>query len=170
MVRDEDRALARILAERFHGYHAANGHPDYQIGDKFDGVETHRRGLLGEFAFKNEFGGAVDGTLRAGGDEQDFALRLCFTFKVDVKTISYNGPDPLLAVPIDDLEPLTIYIAGRYDPLADDVDLFGWEWGRTLAREGSTRRFVTSGPLNYVLPFARLRSLGELHARLIGVV
>jgi len=126
---------------------------------------------LGECEFANMYGGKVDTTLRAGGDERDFFLDLkvddCWRrFPIDVKTTSYSGRDINLSVPVRSIKPRMIYIGAWYCKERDDVELRCWEWGRSLIDANQIKVWNERGVPNYTKLHESCRPLTELEARM----
>lgn len=180
-VTDEDRRKAAEKAHEFYQNHIDKDHHDRQISTAHRGEEIMYVGLLGQYAFKNDFGVPVDERIRDGGDGGvDGTIELLTPsgprkFFVDVKVTHYNGPDVDLKVRIDNrFKPGAIYVGGVYLKDEDDIDLRCWEWGRVLRDEGRVKPAFNNAvddygnPIkNYTKPMEQCRSLTELRDRLI---
>lgn len=173
-VTDHQRELAvQVANERDTGRKFGHGNPVQFKHGLPSAWECHRRGILGEFAFSNEFGAAIDLEFRPDGDSGwDGRLLLsvggeAVWYPVDVKTNgkSWKGYDFHLAVPCRQLVRMKTYVSAEYDPDRDDVDLFGWQWGCTLQDRGVRRCFGKVTTENYTMRHSELRPLSELHAR-----
>lgn len=153
MITPEQRERAAEAAQLWYDRHHEDGHRRHWQPDKGTGVEIHRIGMLGEFAFYNEFGGPeVDLTYRPGGDNgHDSYIDL--RVPIDVKATTYTGPGQLLAVPVTRMHALTIYVAAVYDRQSDDIHLAGWEWGYQMMLENNVKTFGRHQTRNYVKPY-----------------
>ena len=181
MTTDEDRAFADDLAQRIYNFNmdldprSVENH----FAQDFSYVESMRRGLLGECAFSDMFGMAVDCELRAGGDGgRDFFLNLETQqgrqrFKVDVKTksvrFSWEGlrrSGTHLRVPVKQCRPLTIYVFAIYREPTDDAEVLRWAFGQTMMKDGEVRTFERGNEEPcFAYDYERCRELGELMER-----
>jgi hypothetical protein len=146
--------------------HEEDGHKRYWTPDEGTGVDAHRIGMMGEFAFYNEFGGPEpDLTYRPGGDGGvDSYMDLpTGRIPVDVKVSRYTGKDQMIAVPLRRMHPDTIYIAALYDSDTDQVNLVRWVWGHELVSDDWIRTFGRHENKNYVRLLKDCHPLSELH-------
>ena len=123
---------------------------------------THYTGLVGEFAFSERYGYAVDIRPRVRGDQGvDFTVEMRFT--VDVKTRNpRDGPIDLLVE--TDKAPADIYVLavdmGRW------VNMIGWIWG-SKARTYPVC-VLRNGIRDHLVPAADLRPMEELDSRIVN--
>jgi len=170
LITDSDRAFAIEHAAARDGFHVKRNDSSHLISTRISTVESHRRGILGECAFVNRFGGAVDVELRPSGDERDFSIvvfvkGVATRFDVDVKANSYTGPTRYLLVPVDYIKPQTIYVDAQYLEARDDIELMGWAFGKALIKRDQRKALNSRQVLNFVMPIAELRPIAELLAR-----
>lgn len=169
-VTDEQRVIAtRLGAER---HHRRNGMGRNWTPNGLSGPDINRIGLLGEFAFYNQFGGEPpDLAFIKGGDAgADVFLHPVvdgqkLTVPVDIKVTTFSGPGICLLVPVDRTHADALYIGGIYDAEADDVTLLRWEWGSVLIRENNTRTLPPHHTLNYSKLYRDCRKVSELMER-----
>lgn len=160
---DSQRARARQIARAFRSFHVAAGHPDNQIADSLNGEDIHYRGALAELVFAAEFCCDVDETLHADGDICDTWLTFSgVRYQIDVKAISFKGPNPRMLVPCNAIKPRTIYVSALYDEDLDDVELLGWEWGCTLIKLDQRRVLNRRGVPCYTRLIRELRPISDL--------
>lgn len=165
----EQIAAAWQQARERQRFHVENGDPDHQIADALAGEEVHFRGFLGQYELQNVFGVEVDLVpSRSGDGGKDGYLRLIEgRFRVDVKTSTYDGPEPYLRVPQRHLDGRTIYMAAKLDRMTCHIEFKGWEWGMVMAR-CPLMCFSSSGTMNHVKEYDLLRKIEELKQRLDG--
>jgi hypothetical protein len=153
---------AAIAADRQHRHDAA-GHRDNRVDLLAARGGQHYKGLLGEFALCDLFGGAPDLSYRPKGDEHDAVAILKGSGKpvfIDVKTSSYWGEDPYLMVARHKLQSHVVYVAARYHGGRDDVDLAGWITGKELLARNEVRTFTTVP--SFIYPYEQMHPLAAL--------
>jgi hypothetical protein len=160
MITDAQREQARTAADAREARHEQRGDDRTWTPNGLSGREIHRIGILGEYAFVNEFGGEVDLQFRPAGDDGG-DIRIS-GFVVDVKTSTYTGPHQYLRVPVARIHTAVIYVAALYDAEADDVALIRWEWGHSLVARNEVRCFPPHDNPNYVQPYRACRRLDDL--------
>lgn len=118
-------------------------------------------GLLGEATFAREFNQPLNWSRLKGGDGGiDFTLPLRFT--LDVKTFRKAGN----LIQEQNKVTADIYVLGQYcDGAEPTVELIGWEWGSVLGAQPV--KDFGYGIITHYIPRERLRSMSDLHRRLM---
>lgn len=167
VITDEQRAIATRIARERENRHERRGDGRGWTPNGYSGEQIHRIGILGEFAFHNDFGGELDLSFRAAGDDgSDMRVG---GFLIDVKTSTYAGADQYLRVPCERMHLEAIYVAALYDADLDDVNLIRWEYGYELALDGEVRCFPPHNTSNYVKLYRHCRRIADLHT-VLGAV
>ena len=98
---------------------------------------THRKGLLGEWAFALFTGLPVEGDVSVDGD-RGWDFRLPKGYTVDVKAVTH--PDPILKHPAAAEMTADVYVLSLVDEPNMRAALCGWCWASELA-EAETQDF-----------------------------
>lgn len=148
--------------------HAARRHNKHRFDDNHRVLvpDYWKKGLTGEVAFALHYGLAPDLEDRPAGDGGvDFQIG---DMAIDVKTT--NNIDIGLLVPVimnskEEVRRQDTYLVLAHYRSADTVTLVGW------IRDADARTFrsdvvIGRGPLNHIVPLARLSPLNWLHGRI----
>ena len=112
-----------------------------------------------------EFGCRGDLSAKPGSDGgRDFGLAAIGYGHVFIDVKTARKPKNLL-VEVGKAKPLTIYVLAGYEDVHDSVMLIGWEWGWKVLK--APTGYFSNPVLNHFIPARELRSIDELHRRLL---